>query len=711
MIPESKSGEGVPRMNLADSIDKLMENIISYKETCEKHNPYIPNLTKEEFISRKMHIDFQGYNLYKENEKIFNEHFRPMFGQWPGGELKFTDDGIHERVKLDRESVELVRNFARELAKIHHYTLAAELWRAVIYYTNDFPDEVTDDLKLRAVFGYAHNLIAACLPMTADMALPYINNIFDTIRYEELTEIDTRHMYIILMHSRIIYMNTNVSAYGYDKIFSFIKAGLDFTSNETETGKRNREQTPELPWDEMLYPMFNVCKYLLCLNHELYHNNAASEKDMAELADFIEQDILNEVGHDVYGSLTKEGEPLPEELMKQGDFCYKLNGWAAISYNVRKSINIDEYMSLIVKIINEITKTVVTVDERMGYTDVNDANRLCALIESGGILGKYHHEFNIEKKKEFSNIADQIIMFFNTQPMESFSNITSMHDATINLIKLSSKCVTLEDYITQLQNINFHNSISTYAHCETVAAANVNIIKHLFEFYPEMLVGLCGVKTVEDVLGRKEKEPEVYLAELVRWAELSGRAHDIGKIDVMATIEQHTYPLTNLGFFLIRKHTDSGAKYFNQENLFENEKELVDCVLRCVDGHQEMYDGQGRRGYTKPGYGENSPSPYARLRSITQVNDVINAIVTRMSYTEQRNLKSALEVLEKGTQPVQGVTEFDPNIVEIILKDIQLHAMYNWCSAVQYWDKEWEGYLRFIQNPYDISIKNGSESE
>jgi HD-GYP domain-containing protein (c-di-GMP phosphodiesterase class II) len=206
----------------------------------------------------------------------------------------------------------------------------------------------------------------------------------------------------------------------------------------------------------------------------------------------------------------------------------------------------------------------------------------------------------------------------------------------------------------------------------------------------DWLVGMCGIKDVSSVTGKEN--------ELLRWARITGECHDLGKKELMSTIEQHFSPIVNLEYHVIRKHIE--GRYFDPDD-FGRDKDLAECINYVATKHHEAFLGQGRRGYPDVGHGDEENLPYARLRDITQICDVMNAVISRSSYTEKRVMENALHVIETGKEDFGGTTEFNPQLVDMILNSKPLQDKLNWCSTEYYREQEYAGYQRYVHEIYE----------
>lgn len=153
------------------------------------------------------------------------------------------------------------------------------------------------------------------------------------------------------------------------------------------------------------------------------------------------------------------------------------------------------------------------------------------------------------------------------------------------------------------------------------------------------------------ILARAIAEDMDLSATKVDTIEMAALVHDIGKVDaIYATIIRKDGPLTEAERHVIVTHAAKGADFLQTLTSFN-----VD-VIQGVRHHHERYDGSG---YPHGLAGERIPL----AARIIQLCDSIDAMLSDRPYRKALSVEHV-----RGELLRCGGTQFDPRIVEIILK-------------------------------------------
>jgi len=175
----------------------------------------------------------------------------------------------------------------------------------------------------------------------------------------------------------------------------------------------------------------------------------------------------------------------------------------------------------------------------------------------------------------------------------------------------------------------------------------------------------CGHSERVALIARRLAVEMGLTADEARRMYLAGLLHDVGKIGVSDAVLRKPSRLTPEEFDEIRRHPDQGW-------FILRELEELDCEIRAVLHHHEMYDG---RGYPDHLAGEAIPL----AARIVAVADSYDAMASDRPY--RRRL--AQEQIERNLRDGSG-TQWDPKVVDAffralpdimrICRDFELHA-------------------------------------
>ena len=184
----------------------------------------------------------------------------------------------------------------------------------------------------------------------------------------------------------------------------------------------------------------------------------------------------------------------------------------------------------------------------------------------------------------------------------------------------------------------------TYIHSQMVAKIATLIGQEILDKEPELLIGVRGLETLEDV--QKSK------AYLLSFITMSGLVHDIGKCYIPDTINRQNRSLNTKEYATIRKHSEVGYKEAQNNAAL---RPYADIIL----GHHKHYDGL--HGYPL-GY-DNNESKEKVIIDLISIADSIEAgtdTLTR-SYTKDKDSEKLLKELK-----AEAGTRYNPKIVKLI---------------------------------------------
>jgi len=172
----------------------------------------------------------------------------------------------------------------------------------------------------------------------------------------------------------------------------------------------------------------------------------------------------------------------------------------------------------------------------------------------------------------------------------------------------------------------------TYVHSLMVAQITECLCRHLIDYSPELLAGVSGCCSREDVLEKAD--------EIVSLAYHAALCHDFGKIMIIDTIFVYGRNLLDMEFSLIRTHPKTGYEMLKR---YASTKAYADVAL----GHHKWYDNSA--GY--PEDFDTSSSPLKPVIDLVLAADCLDAATDTVgrSYKKGRTLDDFLEDLKEGS--------------------------------------------------------------
>ncbi len=189
--------------------------------------------------------------------------------------------------------------------------------------------------------------------------------------------------------------------------------------------------------------------------------------------------------------------------------------------------------------------------------------------------------------------------------------------------------IPFKDYY---QNILKATQPTLYVHCRMVGLLSAAILRQAIRSDPEMLVGVWGFRTAEEVSQAAEKM-EAYLLEACFY-------HDIGKFYLLDTINQYSRFLFPEEFLMVQKHTVMGYRLLEKR---ESTKTFAEAALY----HHRWYDEKG-------GYPNNITfigNPDAPLYYIITCADCLDAATDNVgrAYSNGKDFSLMLEDIKSNS--------------------------------------------------------------
>ena len=201
----------------------------------------------------------------------------------------------------------------------------------------------------------------------------------------------------------------------------------------------------------------------------------------------------------------------------------------------------------------------------------------------------------------------------------------------------------------------------------------INILSHIVEFRNgESGLHVLHIQTATDILlrtlVRKNDKYNLNAADISLISTASA-LHDIGKIDIPASILNKPGKLTKEEFDTMKTHTTAGAEIL--DNLpFQQESPLVKTAYAICRWHHERWDG---RGYPDGLKGEDIPI----AAQVVAMADVYDALTSERCYKKAFGHDKAMEMILNGE-----CGQFNPLLLECLTDaGARLHAELSLASS------------------------------
>lgn len=204
--------------------------------------------------------------------------------------------------------------------------------------------------------------------------------------------------------------------------------------------------------------------------------------------------------------------------------------------------------------------------------------------------------------------------------------------------------LTPEEVERFLSDLNVATQPASYVHSLNTAKISDVILEGVVKYKPELLVGVLGNQTVQDVKKNKKK--------IVSFVHQAALYHDIGKISIATLMNKGHRPLLREENQLMRKHPEFGVKYLEQTPSLAQYKDIA-------LGHHKWYNGKG--GY--PENFDNTQSPIRILIDVVTLAGSMQEAAERCVRTEGyvNPLTAKMEALRQGA----GI-QYNPDLVALL---------------------------------------------
>ena len=249
-----------------------------------------------------------------------------------------------------------------------------------------------------------------------------------------------------------------------------------------------------------------------------------------------------------------------------------------------------------------------------------------------------------QKKKTIWKLSEDMVTTLSKR--KDFQGNT---DFVRELFRLSThrrlvKYLSYKQILRFVSGLNVSTQVTTYAHSVHVAKIAKVLLNGVLKHKPELLKGVFGYKTTEEVLKHKRT---------LRWFIYeAGMIHDVGKNAIVSVVNNEYLPLTDDEFSIIRLHPRLGDIFLNAVPGWEN---FHDTTV----GHHKWYNGKG--GY--PADFDNTKSPLRFLIDIITLSDCLQAATECVgrNYRISKTFEVVMPELREGAG-----TKYNPDLVALI---------------------------------------------
>lgn len=208
---------------------------------------------------------------------------------------------------------------------------------------------------------------------------------------------------------------------------------------------------------------------------------------------------------------------------------------------------------------------------------------------------------------------------------------------------------------------------------EKSSSTMINILSHIVEFRNgESGLHVLHIQTATDILlrtlVRKTDKYNLNAADISLISTASA-LHDIGKINIPASILNKPGKLTKEEFDTMKTHTTTGAEILDKLP-FQQESPLVKTAYAICRWHHERWDG---RGYPDGLKGEDIPI----AAQVVAMADVYDALTSERCYKKAFGHDKAMEMILNGE-----CGQFNPLLLECLTDaGARLHAELSLASS------------------------------
>lgn len=186
----------------------------------------------------------------------------------------------------------------------------------------------------------------------------------------------------------------------------------------------------------------------------------------------------------------------------------------------------------------------------------------------------------------------------------------------------------------------------TYVHSRMVAQFAVCLCGHLIDTLPQLLIGVEGCETPEEVVKNRDA--------ILNYTWHAALCHDAGKLFIIDTIFVYGRKLLDMEFDLIKTHPKMGAKILER---YSSTRKYAEVAL----GHHKWYDNS--RGY--PEEIDTSNSPVKTIIDLVQCADCLDAATDTVgrSYNRGKTFDDLFKEICDGSN-----TRYAPWLPELLSK-------------------------------------------
>ncbi len=228
--------------------------------------------------------------------------------------------------------------------------------------------------------------------------------------------------------------------------------------------------------------------------------------------------------------------------------------------------------------------------------------------------------------------------------LSTMENGTYMDLQLVTTMKVISVKLEEDKMFRLIETIMLHRQLPTAIHLAMVSKLVEIFVKYIVNEKPELLVGLLGTSSVDEVRNNGEK--------IVDYVVKAGLCHDIGKLSCTDIINLQSRRITNEEFGIIKGHPMAGRNIANEISVF---KPYADIIA----GHHLFADRTG--GY--PVEIDIPWSVYTVIIDLITICDSIDAAtdILGRNYTQGKTFGKILTELQE-----QSGTRYSKQLVEIL---------------------------------------------
>ncbi len=292
-------------------------------------------------------------------------------------------------------------------------------------------------------------------------------------------------------------------------------------------------------------------------------------------------------------------------------------------------------------------------------------------IELLGLIDREH--LTEEDKALITVLFNNVIAYIFHMP--NSGTLTFLLETSIHILKYFVELPGENDFEGIILNLFAALHPPTYVHSRMVAQFSVCLCGHLIDSNPELLIGIEGCKSAEEVTKNRTA--------ILDFTWHAAICHDTGKIPIIDTIFVYGRNLLDMEFDLVKTHPKMGATMLKR---FSSTAKYADVAL----GHHKWYDNS--RGY--PEDFDTRNSPLKTLIDLVQCADCLDAATDTIgrSYSRGKTFDEFCEEIREGSgthyapwlYPLLSKPEVREDIIFLLTKgrNRNYHDTYQLLKAV-----------------------------